>query len=134
MTRFFDTNVLVYAYTDDPRQAVSKALISKTSAHTGIISVQVLNELTNVLLRKLKLPWTDIERALLNVRTIFGPVAAITEATHTKAIKLCRDHGMSVYDALIIAAALEASCDELLSEDMQHGRKFDQLTIINPFR
>src|SRR5437764_662000 len=48
-------------------------------------------------------------------------------------LKLARDHGLAFYDALIVAAALEAGCDTLFTEDMQHGRKFGSLTIINPF-
>ena len=48
-------------------------------------------------------------------------------------MSLAREHGLSFYDALIVAAAIEAGCDTLFTEDMQHGRKFAGLTIVNPF-
>jgi predicted nucleic acid-binding protein len=54
-------------------------------------------------------------------------------STHEGAVILARDHGFSYYDALIVAAALEARCDTLLSEDLQDGRVIDGLTIRNPF-
>jgi predicted nucleic acid-binding protein len=133
VSRFFDTNVLVYAYTNDPRKKVAVALLSEVETVGGSISVQILNELANVLMRKFNLPWPDVERALSNARKIFGPVAAITETTHDLAVGLCRDHGLALYDALVVAAAQEAACTELLTEDMQHGRRFGQLVIVNPF-
>jgi predicted nucleic acid-binding protein len=131
--RFFDTNILVYAYSNDERQVIAASLLKQTLHNSGVISVQVLNELTHVFLRKMRLSWDDIEKALANVTKIFGPAASITQATHEAALRLSRQHGLSIYDALIIAAAIEAGCDELLSEDMQHERKFGSLTIINPF-
>ncbi len=52
---------------------------------------------------------------------------------HESAISLARDNGFRIYDALIIAAAIEGRCDTLYSEDLQHGRRFGALTIVNPF-
>jgi predicted nucleic acid-binding protein len=71
--------------------------------------------------------------ALANARRIFGPVAAISVVTHDAAIGLCHEYGISIYDALVVASALEAGCDQLLSEDMQHGHRFGPLTVVNPF-
>jgi predicted nucleic acid-binding protein len=133
VTRFFDTNILVYAYCEEPRTSIARALLSEVPTKGGVISVQILNELANVLLRKFNLPWNEIERALANARRIFGPVAAISVVTHDAAIGLCHEHGISIYDALVVASALEAGCDQLLSENMQHGHRFGALTIINPF-
>jgi len=48
-------------------------------------------------------------------------------------VALARDHAFAFYDALVVAAALEAGCDTLYSEDMQHGRGLAGLTIVNPF-
>ena len=61
-----------------------------------------------------------------------GKVRALTRETHAKAVILARDDQLSFYDALIVAAALEAGCDTLLTEDMQHGRVIQGLTISNP--
>ena len=58
---------------------------------------------------------------------------ALTLELHAATRAFAEDHRLSFYDALIIAAALEAGCDTLFTEDMQHGRKFGGLTIVNPF-
>jgi predicted nucleic acid-binding protein len=127
---FLDTNILVHAVlSDDPRCPTAEGLL----AAGGTISVQVLNEFANVARSKLKWPWLDIEATLTLVRSRSGRVRDISVLTHQAALALARDHGLSFYDALIIAAALEAGCDTLYSEDMQHGRKFGSLAIVNPF-
>jgi predicted nucleic acid-binding protein len=61
------------------------------------------------------------------------PPLALTLDLHTAARALAEDHRLSFYDALIVASAIEAGCDIVYSEDMQHGRKFGSLTIVNPF-
>ena len=62
-----------------------------------------------------------------------GRVRSLTADTHAKALALAREHGLAFYDALIVASAIEAGCDILYSEDMQHGRTIGGLTIRNPF-
>jgi predicted nucleic acid-binding protein len=126
---FLDTNVLVYATSNDPRGERAQALI----AAGGIISVQVLNELANVLRKKLKRDWSAIEKALGDFRVVLEPVLPLTSETHDAAVALARDHSLSFYDALIVASALEAGCTAVLTEDMQHGRAIGTLTIRNPF-
>jgi predicted nucleic acid-binding protein len=128
---FLDTNVLVYAVlSDDPRGLIAESLL----AEGGTISVQVLNEFANVARGKLKWAWADIEATLALVRSRSGRVRDISVSTHEAALALARDHSLAFYDALIVAAAIEAGCDTLLSEDMQHGRSIGGLTIVNPFR
>lgn len=130
MRPFLDTNILVYAVlSDDPRREVAeKALLA-----SGTVSVQVMNEFANVARRKLGWDWSAVEAALDLVERQCRPVRALTLATHRTAVGLSRDHGLSVYDGLIVAAALEAGCDQLLTEDLQAGRRFGALVIINPF-
>jgi predicted nucleic acid-binding protein len=128
--RFFDTNILVYAFAlDDPRSARAEALI----AEGGVIGVQVLNEFTNVTRRKLGWQWEQIEASLRVVEELLGPVAPLTTAIHAAAVVLARERGLSVYDALIVAAAQDAGCQVLFSEDLQNGQKFGTLTVQNPF-
>jgi predicted nucleic acid-binding protein len=128
---FLDTNVLVYAVlSDDPRCPTAERLL----AAGGTISVQVLNEFANVARGKLKWSWLDIEATLTLVRSRSGRVRDLSASTHEAAVALARDHSLAFYDALIVAAAIEAGCDTLFSEDMQHGRVFGGLKIVNPFR
>jgi predicted nucleic acid-binding protein len=113
---FLDTNVLVYAVlSDDPRCATAERVL----AAGGTVSVQVLNEFANVARGKLKWPWRDIEATLTLVRSQSGRVRDISVSTHEAALALARDHSVAFYGALIVAAALEASCDTLFTEDMQ---------------
>jgi predicted nucleic acid-binding protein len=129
VTPFFDTNIVVYAFLDVARRERALDLV----ASGGVISAQVLNEFTNVARRKRQRDWSDIERAIAVIRARFPDIVPLTADTHGAALDLARDHGLAFYDALIVAAAIEAGCDTLFSEDMQHGRVIAGLTIVNPF-
>ena len=127
---FFDTNVLLYLLSADAAKADrAEALI----ALGGTVSVQVLNEFVAVAGRKLRLSWAEIREVLAQIRAVCT-VVPITVETHERAVRICERYGLSIYDALIVAAALIAGCKTLHSEDMQHGQVIDrQLTIRNPF-
>jgi predicted nucleic acid-binding protein len=127
---FFDTNVLVYAALQpDPRSEAARVLLTQG----GLISVQVLNEFTAVARGKLRRPWPEVIAALAAIRALCLPPRPVTLATHEAALSLAERYGFRIYDALIIAAALEANCTTLLSEDLQDGQVIDGLTIRNPF-
>jgi predicted nucleic acid-binding protein len=129
LSAFFDSNVLVYAFSTDIRR--QRALT--TIAGGGVISAQVLNEFTNVLRKKQKQDWAAIEAAVGSIRFRFPDIVPLTAHTHAAALALARDHTLGFYDALIVAAAIEGGCDTLYSEDLQHGRSIGGLTIVNPF-
>jgi predicted nucleic acid-binding protein len=129
MRAFFDTNVLVYAVTADPRKRQADSILRAG----GIVSVQVLNEFANVAHKKLRHDWTGIEFALDQFRLSFEAVWPLTIDTHTAALSIARDSRLPFHDALIVASAIEAGCDTLYSEHMQHDRAIGGLTIRNPF-
>jgi predicted nucleic acid-binding protein len=126
---FFDTDILVYATTSD----VKKQQAVDCLGRGGLASVQVLNEFVHVARRKLRHDWPEIEFALGQFRDSLDDVVPVTLNAHTGAVSLARDQGLSFYDALIVASAIEAGCDTLFSEDMQHGRTIGGLAIVNPF-
>jgi len=128
---FFDTNVLIYAVAlDDPRNARAEELL----ASGGTISVQILNEFVSVARRKILMPWRSVMDALDAFRTLCPSPLPITIKMHEAALKIAEQHGFGFYDALVVAAALEAGCAILYSEDFQDGQKIDgQLTIRDPF-
>ena len=128
MRPFLDTNLLIYAQTSNPRGAAAR----KAILAGGVISVQVLNEFAAVLRRKFKRDWDEIAEAVADVRITLDPVRPISFETHAAAVELARQHGFSFYDSLIVASALEAKCDTLLTEDLQAGRSIHGLTIVNP--
>lgn len=128
---FFDTNVIVYAFRKhDPRSQVAETLL----ATGGVLSVQVLNEFVSVARRKLGRNWEEVRRALTILRTLCPAPVPLTVETHETALRIAEKHGYDIYDALVIASALEARCATLYSEDLHDGQTFDgQLTIRNPF-
>jgi predicted nucleic acid-binding protein len=129
-TAFVDTNVLVYAFTQNPRTATAEALLRGGCA----ISVQSLNEFVSVAIRKLRMPWSDVLNALGVIRTLCPSPRPVTVETHELALPIAKRYGYRIYDALVIAAALRASCSILYSEDMHHGQTINGLRIQNPFR
>ncbi|MGO8795924.1 MAG: PIN domain-containing protein [Candidatus Sulfotelmatobacter sp.] len=129
---FFDTNVLVYAIVEEDRRKVRARELLATG---GAISVQVLNELVSVARRKAHISWNDVRSALQWIRLLCPETLVLTIETHEKAVGIAERYGYKIYDALIVASALEARCTILYSEDMQDGQVIDRrLTIRNPFR
>ncbi len=128
---FLDTNVLIYIASNDPVRADrAEALIGDG----GVISVQVLNELTNVARRKMRLTWPDTHRFLSTLHSLLS-VQPITVEIHETGLALAERYNLSIYDAMIASSALHADCNRLWSEDMQHEMQFDEgLRIVNPFR
>jgi predicted nucleic acid-binding protein len=128
---FFDTNVLIYAVAqDDPRSAQAGELL----ALGGVLSVQVLNEFVSVARRKILMSWSDVTEALDAFRVLCPSPLPITIEMHEAALKIAEKHGYNIYDALVVAAALEAGSATLYSEDLHDGQTIDgQLTIRNPF-
>jgi predicted nucleic acid-binding protein len=128
---FFDTNVFVYAIIqDDPRSDHAEKLV----AQGGTVSVQVLSEFAAVARRKTKMPWVEIRRALDGIKILCPDPLPLTLDTHQEALAIAERYGYKIYDALIVASALEARCTVLYSEDMQDGQVIGRLTIRNPFR
>lgn len=128
---FFDTDVLVYLASGDTAKADrAEAAV----AAGGNISVQVLNELTNVARRKTRMPWPDIRAFVGALRGVLT-VHPLTVETHDTGLALAERYGLSTYDAMIAASALHAGCDTLWSEDMQDDVVLGGgLRIANPFR
>jgi len=129
---FFDTNVFVYAIVqDDPRSSRAEELLLEG----GTVSVQVLNEFVAVVRRKTSMPWFEVQFGLENIQRICPNPLPLTVQTHQKALSIAEKYGFQIYDALVVASALEAGCSVLYSEDMQDGQVIDhQLTVTNPFR
>jgi predicted nucleic acid-binding protein len=143
---FFDTNILIYAQGDDAKGRRAREIL----AQGGFTSVQVFNEFAAVQRRKFGRSWDDIAAALADIAEVLGPPVTMDHRLHQAVLALAAAHGFSFYDALVLAAALEARCDVFFSEDMQNGRKLESkgreveglgrkglelrdLQIVNPF-
>jgi predicted nucleic acid-binding protein len=128
--RFLDTNVLIYAFATDPRAELARTLV----AEGGIVAIQTLNEFTDVSRRKLNKNWAEIDkgiRAVLDTCTLFEKVDFTVQAEGRRVAERYR---LRIFDAMLIAVALEAGCDSFISEDLQDGFLVDdRLRVSNPF-
>ncbi len=134
---FLDTNLFVYSFDSDSsakahraRQLIRRALTTRT----GIVSYQVVQEFFNVALKRFGVPMTvpDAEQYLA---TVFRPLLAVyaSQSLFSEALHITSRYRLSWYDSLIVAAAVEAGCSILYSEDFQDGFRIGDLDIQNPF-
>lgn len=133
---FVDTNVLVYAR--DVGEAVKQPVAADWmaqlwSSRSGRVSVQVLNEYFVTVTLKLK-PGLPCKTAWRDVTDLFAwkPVPTDT-AVLMKTRAIHEQHGLSWWDAQIVAAARLAGCRHLLTEDLQDGQEIDEVVVVNPF-
>ena len=131
---FLDSNILVY--TDDGRarakQKRAVALYEECRlAATGVVSLQVLQEYFATATKKLRVDAAVARRKV----EIFGRMHLYVPQLNDviAAVDLHRLHGLSFWDAMIVRAAMAAGCGRLYSEDLQAGRRFEGLEIVNPF-
>lgn len=126
---FIDSNIVLYLLSGDTAKADQVQAIVTAGA---VISVQVLNEVASVCLRKLKMPWSEVDAVLLAIKAACD-VVPLTVASHEKAVAIAKRYQLAIYDANIVASALLCGADVLLSEDMHSGLSIDALVIRNPF-
>jgi predicted nucleic acid-binding protein len=134
---FIDTNVLVYLFdeTDAAKHAVARGLVEDAlNFGSGVVSFQVVQETLNVLTRKLKVIARAEDAELFMQHTLL-PMWRVQPSTalYAAALGIQQRQGFGFYDSLIVAAALEAGCRRLLSEDLQHGQRIGKLRVENPF-
>ena len=128
---FLDTNIIVYAFTTEPRARTAQALLGRGC----VTSVQALHEFTNVARRKLDMTWREVHEALDAIRTLCRSILPVDLETHADALRIAERYGYAIFDALMIAAALRARCNVLYSEDMHDGMAIDRrLRIVDPYR
>ena len=127
---FFDTNLLLYLFSSSAQKADT---VESLIADGGTISVQVLNEFAAVARRKLQMTFAEISETV-DTLTQTLKVVPLNLDIHRLGLKLADRYGYSVYDAMILAAALESGCTQLLTEDLQHRQRVEStLDIVNPF-
>lgn len=127
---FIDSNVVLYLLSADAAKADRSEALLKLQP---TISVQVLNEVSSVCIRKLRMTWSEISQ-FLDVMKSLCNVVPLTLETHELARKLAQHHKLGFYDACIAAAASLAGCQTLYTEDMHHGLIIEKsLTLRNPF-
>lgn len=134
---FLDTNIFVYTFdTKAPAKAKRAARLIRQAADTGegVVSYQVVQEFFNVAFRRFSRPM-NVAEAEQYLVTVFRPLLAVhsSPTLYVEALRVSGKYRLSWYDSLIVAAALQAQCGMLYSEDLQHGQELEGLRIENPF-
>ena len=130
---FIDSNIFLYAFNDDDidkQKIATKIIMCKDNSY--YISLQVINEVSNNMLRKLKFTNTEIKDFVNDSYERYS-VTDIKKETFLSACDIRDKYNISYYDSLILSSAINSKCNILYSEDMQHNQKIESLTIINPF-
>lgn len=131
VANFLDTNLLLYAFTDDVRSSPAQALMAGPFA----ISVQGLNEFANVTYRKWRLPWERVAEAIDALTTAASTIVPLDALMTKSAIDIAERYTLSFYDALMMSAALKAGCCRFYSEDLHHGLMVEgKVSVVNPFK
>ena len=133
---FLDTNIFIYSF--EPaykrKKKISDDLIKNALSGKGFISYQTIQEFLNVATKKFEIPLkfedlqTYLDKVLYPICESFP-----SKELYLSALEIKQRWQFSFYDSLIIAAALEANCKILYSEDLQHNQKIYELTIVNPY-
>ncbi|UXS30818.1 PIN domain-containing protein [Agrobacterium tumefaciens] len=127
---FLDTNIFIYAFLDDERSSKAQEIVSKPY----VTSVQAFNEFASVVRRKWPQKWVEIRRSLDGLRRMAVTVVELDVQLNASAIDLVDKYNFAFYDALMVAAALEAESAVFLSEDMHDGLAIEgRMKIVNPF-
>ena len=126
---FFDTNILLYILSSDKRKADTA---EKLLDGGGTISVQVLNEFASVARQKEKVTWAKLHETLAAIRAACD-VVPLTAELHDEGLRIAERYGFSVYDSMIVAAAIASGCDTIYSEDLQAGQIIGHTRVSNPF-
>ena len=134
---FLDTNIFVYTFDRGARAKAEKAarlVRQAVDSGEGVVSYQVVQEFYNVALRRFAQPMTTAEAEQYFI-TVFRPLLAVhsSPALFGEALRVQAKYKLAWFDSLIVAAALEARCKVLYSEDMQDGYEIQSLRIKNPF-
>lgn len=129
-----DTNILAYieGVNGAARQADAAEMIARLPAGDTYVPVQVLGELFRVLVRKAHYKAASARSAVGTFLEVFS-VIETSPFVLNAAADLAVDHGLDIWDAIILAAAASAGCRVLLSEDMQQGFTWSGITVVNPF-
>ena len=133
--RFFDTNILLYAATNqDPRKGdIARELVAHaiTVNHDGCISTQVLGEFANVMIGKLQQTQETVDGYLDYFRDLLKTDVTIDLVRH--AIDVKEEYGIQFFDALIVSTAEKLGCTEIVSEDLNPDQTYRGMAVVNPF-
>lgn len=130
---FIDTNLLIYYYSEDEPEK-SAAVKNIIKSNDIVISVQIINEFSHVMLRKFKKEPKLIKEIVEEWKKVFG-IKNLTPALSIESLNIHKRYGFSFWDSLVIATAIENNCKILYTEDLHHNQLIKKkLRVLNPFK
>jgi predicted nucleic acid-binding protein len=134
---FLDTSIFVYSFDQSaPSKArrATRLIRDALTTQKGVVSYQVVQEFFNVALRRFSQPMQAADAGQY-LNAVFRPLLAVhsSQALYAEVLYLNSQSGLTWYDSLIVSAAIQARCEILFSEDLQHGQRFAGLQVRNPF-
>jgi predicted nucleic acid-binding protein len=135
---FLDSNIFIYLFDEtaqDKREIAQNIILGALENKSACISFQVIQETLHVLTRKIATP-VKLDDAKAFLQQVLEPLCKVSPSTalYIKALTLQNQFRFGFYDSVIVAAALQAGCSQLLTEDLQDGQFIEDLQIVNPFR
>ena len=134
--RFFDTNMLVYAATNQEPQKgdIARELIQHALEvnHDGVISVQVMTEFANVMKTRFNAAATEIDEWVSQFYPLL--VTEVTMDVVRNALYIKEEYGIQFYDALIVSSAEKLGCHEIVTEDLNPNQTYRGMAVVNPFK
>jgi len=131
---FLDSNILIYLHSEDEhsKRNITQNILNDNAC---ITSIQAMNEISNVWIRKLMWSADKIEVHLDNIEQVCDEIITISRATINKALSIKERYGFSYFDSLMLSSAIEGNCNIIFSEDMSDGQIIEKsLKIVNPFK
>ena len=135
--RFFDTNVVVYAYdsSDPVRQSkAQKALTEAVARGDGAVSTQVFGEFFHTVVIRKKIMTSSEALGVIATLEAGLQVASITPPLVRDAVLTHQRYQLRYWDSLIVATARQCGCKEVVSEDMNDGQDYGGVVVLNPFK
>jgi predicted nucleic acid-binding protein len=134
---FLDTNIFVYTFdeTSQVRMAKARELIEMAlTTGLGVVSHQVVQEFLNVATSEFAVPLSPAD-CRTYLEQVLAPLWRVwpNAALYLRALEVQEQSGYGLHDSLMVASALVAGCHILYTQDLQHGRRFDSLTVVDPF-
>ena len=130
---FIDSNLWVYLYSDRDKGNIVRNIIEEYFIDI-VLSVQVLGEFFNVLIRKIMRTKKEAREIISDLAMNFE-VIEIDKSLVLEAMEISIRYKYSYWDSLIVAAALGTGCSMLYTEDLHDGQIINgRLKIVNPFK
>ena len=135
MRRFLDTNVFLYAFLNQnvsKKKVAVKIIADAIKSKDGCVSLQVVNEFCNVMVKKSGKPLLEILEAIKLFQHL--PMIDSSLVLTQRALKIKDLYGIQFYDSLMLAVAESANCNEILTEDLNDGQVYGAVKAANPFK